>query len=145
MGKIVLKDSLPIINHTINEILDDEVCDFDVELILNNSNELEILMKRDEIYSKIKGASGFESFAVSLALRVVFSRLSTLPKPNFMIFDEILGGKVAAENLDKVQLVFEKIKKYYNTIFFITHDERTKDWCDKTITIKKKDNISYIN
>lgn len=145
VGKIVLKDSLPIINHTINEILDDEVCDFDVELILNNSNELEILMKRDEIYSKIKGASGFESFAVSLALRVVFSRLSTLPKPNFMIFDEILGGKVAAENLDKVQLVFEKIKKYYNTIFFITHDERTKDWCDKTITIKKKDNISYIN
>lgn len=145
VGKIVLKDSLPIINHTINEILDDEVCDFDVELILNNSNELEILMKRDGIYSKIKGASGFESFAVSLGLRVVFSRLSTLPKPNFMIFDEILGGKVAAENLDKVQLVFEKIKKYYNTIFFITHDERTKDWCDKTITIKKKDNISYIN
>lgn len=58
VGKIVLKDSLPIINHTINEILDDDVCDFEVELTLNNSNEVEILMLRDGVYSKIKGAAG---------------------------------------------------------------------------------------
>ena len=54
----------------------------------------------------LKSGSGLETTLASLALRCVLGRISTLPKPNIIVFDEILG-KVANINLDYVKIFFD--------------------------------------
>jgi ABC-type lipoprotein export system ATPase subunit len=63
--------------------------------------------------------------------------------PNFITFDEVLG-KVAADNLDNIRLLFDKIKDMYEIVFLITHNDVVKDWSNKILTIIKDDNISKI-
>jgi DNA repair exonuclease SbcCD ATPase subunit len=85
-----------------------------------------------------------EKTAASLALRAVLGKLSTLPMPNFITFDEVLG-KIAPENLEKLKTLFDKIKDMYDIVFFITHNDLVKDWGDNVITVvKNKENISKI-
>ena len=78
-----------------------------------------------------------------MALRCVLGRISTLPKPNIIVFDEVLG-KVANINLDYVKVFFDKIKKMYEIILLITHNPITQDWADKIITIEKNNDISSL-
>ena len=92
---------------------------------------------------KLKSGSGLELTIASLALRCVLGRISTLPKPNVIVFDEVLG-KVADVNLDYVKTFFDKIKTMYDIILFITHNPLAQDWADKIITVVKKDNISTL-
>jgi ABC-type lipoprotein export system ATPase subunit len=74
----------------------------------------------------------------------VLGRISTLPKPNVIVFDEILGT-IADVNLDNVKLLFDKLKTMYDIILFITHNPLAQDWADKIITVVKKDDISSLN
>jgi ABC-type lipoprotein export system ATPase subunit len=73
----------------------------------------------------------------------VLGRISTLPKPNIIVFDEVLG-KVANVNLDQVKIFFDKIKKMYETIFLISHNLIVQDWADKIITIEKNNDVSSL-
>ena len=69
----------------------DEVCDFDVQLNMNNKNEVEFLSIKNDTIKKLKSGSGLETTLASLSLRCVLVRISTLPKPNIIVFDEVLG------------------------------------------------------
>ena len=71
-------------------------------------------------------------------------RISTLPKPNIIVFDEVLG-KIANINLDYVKIFFDKIKSMYEIILLITHNPITQDWADKIITIEKNNDISTLH
>lgn len=143
ISKLVLRSVLPIVNSELARLLD-EVCDFEVELIINSKNEVEYLLIKDGVEKLLKSGSGFETTVSSLALRCVLGKLSHLPMPNFITFDEVLG-KVSNENMSKVQPMFEKIRTMFDIVFLITHDDMVKDWGDNIITVKKTDNISKIH
>ena len=143
ISKLVLRSVLPLINSELHRLLEDTT-DFEVELSMNEKNEVEFSLIRDGVSNYLKAGSGFEKTAASLALRCVLTRVSNLPKPNFIVFDEVLG-KVAAENYDNMKIVFDKIKDMYDTIFLISHIDTIKDWGTNIITIKKENNISKIN
>jgi DNA repair exonuclease SbcCD ATPase subunit len=143
ISKMVLSSVIPIINYELQRLLDD-VCDFEVELNINDKNEVEFLMIKSGVTKKLKSGSGLESTIASLALRCVLGRISTLPKPNVIVFDEILGT-IADVNLDNVKLLFDKLKTMYDIILFITHNPVAQDWADKIITVVKKDDISTLN
>jgi DNA repair exonuclease SbcCD ATPase subunit len=142
ISKLVLSSVIPIINHELGRLLD-EVCDFDVELEINDKNEVDFLIIKNDKVKKLKTGSGLETTLASLALRSVLGRISTLPKPNIIVFDEILG-KVANINLDQVKIFFDKIKKMYEIIFLISHNPIVQDWADKIITIEKNNDISSL-
>jgi DNA repair exonuclease SbcCD ATPase subunit len=142
ISKLVLSSVIPIINHELGRLLD-EVCDFDVELEINDKNEVDFLIIKNDKIKKLKTGSGLETTLASLALRSVLGRISTLPKPNIIVFDEILG-KVANINLDQVKIFFDKIKKMYEIIFLISHNPIVQDWADKIITIEKNNDISSL-
>jgi len=142
ISKLVLRSVLPIINFELHRLLD-EVVDFELELEMNTKNEVDFIIVKDGIRKSLKSGSGLEKTASSLALRCVLSRISNLPKPNFIGFDEILG-KVANENLDYMKLLFDKIRDMYDIVLLITHNPITRDWADNIITIEKVDNISTI-
>ena len=142
VSKLVLSSVIPIINYELIRLLD-EVCDFEVELEINDKNEVDFNIIKNNITKKLKSGSGLETTLSSLALRCVLGRISTLPKPNIIVFDEVLG-KVANINLDYVKIFFDKIKKMYEIILLITHNPITQDWADKIITIEKNNDISTL-
>ena len=142
ISKLVLSSVIPIINYELARLLD-EVCDFDIELEMNNKNEVDFNIIKKNVTKKLKSGSGLETTLASLALRCVLGRISTLPKPNIIVFDEVLG-KVANINLDYVKIFFDKIKKMYEVILLITHNPITQDWADKSITIEKNNDISSL-
>tara|TARA_R110000782_G_scaffold21299_1_gene57343 strand:- start:33012 stop:35372 length:2361 start_codon:yes stop_codon:yes gene_type:complete len=142
ISKLVLRSVLPIINSEVSRLLED-VVDFEVEIFIDEKNNLQFLMVKDGVSKLLKSGSGFEKTASSLALRCVLGKLSTLPMPNFITFDEILG-KVAPDNLEKLKTLFDKIKDMYDIVFFITHNDLVKDWADTLVTIIKENNISRI-
>ena len=144
ISKLVLRSVLPIINSEVQRLLD-EVVDFDVEIFINEKNDVQFLLVKDEVSKLLKSGSGLEKTAASLALRAVLGKLSTLPMPNFITFDEVLG-KVAPENLEKLKTLFDKIKDMYEIVFFITHNDLVKDWGDNVVTVVKgNNNISKIS
>jgi DNA repair exonuclease SbcCD ATPase subunit len=73
----------------------------------------------------------------------VLGKVSTLPKPNIIVLDEVLG-KVADENLSLMKPFFEKIKSSFDIILLITHRELVKDWADHILMIKKENDVSSI-
>jgi DNA repair exonuclease SbcCD ATPase subunit len=143
ISKLVLRSVLPIINSEVQRLLED-VCDFEVEIFIDDKNDVQFLMNKDEVPKQLKSASGFEKTAASLALRAVLGKMSTLPMPNFITFDEVLG-KVAAENLEKTKNLFDKIKDMYEIVFLITHNDLVKDWSNNIVTVTKENNISKVS
>jgi DNA repair exonuclease SbcCD ATPase subunit len=142
ISKLVLSSVIPIINHELNRLLD-EVCDFEIQLEINDKNEVDFLIIKDNVINKLRTGSGLETTLASLALRSVLGRISTLPKPNIIVFDEVLG-KVANINLEQVKIFFDKLKKMYEIIFLISHNPIVQDWADKIITVEKNNDISSL-
>lgn len=142
ISKMVLRKTLPIINSQVSSLLND-VCDFDVEIIMNDKNEIIFQLVKDGIRSDLTSGSGFEKTASALALRCVLGNISTLPRCNGIILDEI-WGRVAKENYDNMKKVLDRITNYYDYVLIISHLDEIKDYCSKIITVKKENNISSI-
>jgi hypothetical protein len=53
-------------------------------------------------------------------------------------------GKVAAENIEKLKTLFDKIKDMYDIVFLITHNDLVKDWSNNNICVIKENNFSRI-
>ena len=106
--KLVLRSILPILNSEVQRLLDD-ICDFEVEIFMDDKNDVRYLLVKDGVEKPLKSASGLERTISSLAIRVVLGKMSALPMPNFITFDEILG-RVASENVMKLEPLFDKIK-----------------------------------
>ena len=111
--KMVLRKTLPIINARLAQMLDD-VCDFDVEVMMNNKNEVMFYLVKDGVYSDLSSGSGFELTASGIALRAVLSEMSTIPKCDILTYDEV-WGRVAKDNLENMRKLLEKISEKYST------------------------------
>ena len=142
ISKMVFRKALPIINAKLSELLSD-VCDFDVEVGINMKNDVMFYLIKDGVKSDLLSASGFEKTVASLALRSVLAELSTIPKMSSIIIDEIYG-RTSRDNYDNLMNLLRKICKNYSYMFFITHNEEIKAYCDTEIVVEKKDNISRL-
>lgn len=144
--KMIMKSVMPLINSELDRLLVD-TAPFKLEVDINDKKEVEFLVSKEFNGNFIKyplsECSGFEKTVSALALRCVMSKISCLPKPNLVVFDEIFG-KVANENLELIGNFFQKCSEMFPNIFLITHNQLIKDWSNKIITIKKKNNISSL-
>ena len=140
--KMVLRKTLPIINARLSQMLND-ICDFDVEVTIDEKNDVKFLLLKDGKYSNLHGASGFELTASALALRAVLADLSTIPRNSYLVYDEVMG-RVSSENYDNIKILLERISKGYETVLFITHNSEIKDWFDNTVVVRKENNISKL-
>ena len=142
ISKMVLRNTLPIINSELNRLLGD-VTDFRVEVVMNEKNDVDFLLIRNETVTRLSAASGLEKTQSALALRVVLGKMSKLSRPPFILLDEVLGT-VASENYDDMRKLYNKITEYYDFILHITHINEIADWHDSIVTVQKIDNISSI-
>jgi len=144
ISKVILRNMIPLLNQELHRLLADS-CNFAVELNINDKNELEFLMIDNEtrVVKPLASGSGYEKTIASLAIRSVLTKVSSLPKPNIVIMDEIFKG-VANANLELIGEFFKKIKNYFEHIFVISHNPLIRNWSDNLIMIKKDDNVSSI-
>jgi DNA repair exonuclease SbcCD ATPase subunit len=145
--KMIMKSVMPLINSELDRLLID-TAPFKLEVDINDKKEVEFLITKENekgelVKYPVNECSGFEKTVSSLALRCVMSKISCLPKPNIIVFDEVFG-KVANTNLELVGNFFQKCSEMFPNIFLITHNEIIKDWATKIITINKKNNISSL-
>ena len=143
ISKMVLRKTLPIINAQITNLLCD-VCDFNVEITITDKNDIMFYLVKDGIKSDLTSGSGFERTAAALALRTVLGNISSLPKINFLIADEVMG-RVAKENYDNMKTLYEKMLVNYDFIIQISHLDEIKDWHNHIVTVTKTNNVSKIN
>ena len=138
ISKMVLRNTLPIINNELNRLLGD-VSDFKVEIVMNDKNDVDFLLIRDEVVTKLSAASGLEKTQAALALRVILGNMSKVSRPPFILLDEVLGT-VAKENYDDMKRLYDKIVEYYKFVLHICHIDL--DWYNgNIITVKKENNI----
>lgn len=142
VSKMVLRKALPIINARLKDMLSD-ICDFTVEVMINQRNDVMFYLVKDGVYSDLSSGSGFELTASALALRAVLADMSTITRCSILILDEI-WGRVAKSNHENMRNLIEKISKGYSSIFLITHLDEVKDWCNTNIVVKKENNVSRI-
>tara|TARA_R100000908_G_scaffold23482_1_gene9507 strand:+ start:14426 stop:16804 length:2379 start_codon:yes stop_codon:yes gene_type:complete len=143
ISKLVLRSVLPIINGELQRLLED-ITDFDVEVFIDDKNEVRYLLVKDGVEKALKSGSGFELTTASIALRCVLGKMSSLPTPNFITFDEVMG-RVAPVNIPNMKPLFERISDMFDIVFFITQNEIVKDWADNIISIEKVNNISKLS
>jgi len=144
ISKTILKRMIPLLNMELSHLLDDS-CYFKLEVSMNKRNELEFMMIDSDtrVIKPLASGSGYEKTIASLALRSVLTKVSSLPKPNIVVMDEVFG-KIADENLEMVGEFFKKIKKYFEHIFVISHNPLVRNWSDNLLMIEKEENISTI-
>ena len=138
-----MRKTLPIINAQIARLLNG-VCDFDVEVVIDDKNDVAFNLVRNNTITNLASGSGFEQTAAALALRVVLGNISTLSRPSILLLDEVLGG-VAQENYENIKLLFDRIIKDYSAVLHITHLNQIIDWHSSIVTITKKNHISSIS
>ena len=145
ISKVILKNMVPLINQELYRLLVDS-CHFILELNINERNEVEFIMIDTEtrIVKPLTSGSGYERTISSLALRSVLTKISSLPKPNIVVMDEVFG-KIADENLEMVGEFFKKIKDYFEHIFVISHNPLIRNWSDNLVMVKKENNISSVD
>jgi DNA repair exonuclease SbcCD ATPase subunit len=145
ISKLIMKNMIPLLNQELYRLLVDS-CHFILELNVNDKNEVEFLMIDTEtrVVKPLNSGSGYEKTISSLALRSVLTKISSLPKPNIVVMDEVFG-KIADENLEMVGEFFKKIKDYFEHIIVISHNPLIRNWSDNIIMIKKEENISSID
>ena len=143
ISKMVLRETLPLINGELKRLLTD-VCDFDVEVVIDERNDVAFNLVRNGVITNLASGSGFEQTAAALALRVVLGNISALSRPSLLLLDEVLGG-VAQENYENIKLLFDRIIKDYSAVLHITHLNQIIDWHSSIVTITKKNHISSIS
>jgi exonuclease SbcC len=87
--------------------------------------------------------SGFEKFALSLAIRVALINISNLPKMPGLVIDEGFGV-LDADNLSQMESLFSYLKSRFDFIIIISHLEALRDIVDSHIEVKKENGFSKV-
>ncbi len=139
----VIKNKLPIINEEINKILAN-VVEFEIYMI-NEDDKLDIMIKHPKHDPRpLEMGSGAEKSLASIAIRLAFLQVTSLPKPQFLILDEP-GTSLDPDNLSGFIRILDLIKSYFKTVILISHLDILKDAVDMQIVIDRKGDFAYIN
>jgi len=138
----VITATVPEIQNEVNNILS-QITDFTSLFETDGKNIIPYIVYDDKKWL-MSLTSGFEKFALSLAIRVALINISNLPRPNFLIIDEGFGV-LDAENLSSMQTLFSYLKTNFDFIMIVSHLESLRDIVDKHIEITKDNGFSKVN
>jgi len=139
----IIKRRLPYINQEIAKILTN-IVEFEV-FITNNEDKLDIFIKHAKHDPRpLEMGSGAEKTIASMAIRLAFLTVSSLPKSDLFILDEP-GTALDEENMEGFVRILDMIKGYFKTVLLISHLDNLKDCVDMQINIERKDGYAHVN
>ena len=137
----VITATVPEIQNEVNNILS-QITDFTSLFETDGKNIIPYIVYNDKKWL-MSLTSGFEKFALSLAIRVALINISNLPRPNFLIIDEGFGV-LDAENLASMQTLFSYLKTNFDFIMIVSHLESLRDIVDTHVEIIKDNGFSKV-
>lgn len=146
IAKTIMRNAIPVLNIELKKFLSDSA-EFTVEIEINiKNNEVEFWLVDNEtgLKAPMLSGSGYERTIGSLAIRIVNSKVNTLPKPSLLLIDEIFST-VDNENLELVKMFIDKVASTIDNVIIITHNELVKEWADHIVTVTKNNHISKVN
>ena len=139
----IIKERLPYINQEISKILTN-IVEFEV-FISNNEDKLDIFIKHPSHDPRpLEMGSGAEKTIASMAIRLAFLTVSSLPKSDLFILDEP-GTALDEENMEGFVRILDMVKGYFKTVLLISHLDSLKDCVDMQINIEKKNGYAHVN
>ena len=130
----IMMSQLPAINEEVAKILQG-VTGFTVELEADTtSNAMDIYINYGDSRRVIECASGMEKMMASLAIRVAFINISSLPRTDILIIDEGFGA-LDDTNIECCSRLLESLKKWFKNILVISHVDAIKDAVDNVLDI----------
>ncbi len=139
----IIKNRLPIINEEIAKILTG-IVDFEI-FIMNDDKKLDIFIKHPKFEPRLlEMGSGAEKTIASMAIRLAFLSVSSLPKPDIFIMDEP-GTALDENNMEGFVRIIDMVKSYFKTVILISHLDTLKDAVDTQIMINKKKGFAHVS
>ena len=139
----VIKRRLPFINEEISKILTN-IVEFEV-FITNNEDKLDIFIKHPKHDPRpLEMGSGAEKTIASMAIRLAFLTVSSLPKSDLFILDEP-GTALDEENMEGFVRILDMVKGYFKTVILISHLDSLKDCVDMQINIERDQGFASVN
>lgn len=139
----VIKEKLPVINAEINKILAN-VVDFQI-FLTNEEDKLDIMIKHPKYDARpLEMGSGAEKSLASIAIRLAFLNVTSLPKTSIFVLDEP-GTALDNDNLAGFIRILELIKGYFKTVLLISHLDVLKDAVDMQINIDRQGGFALVN
>jgi len=139
----IIRKRLPLINEEIAKVLSN-VVDFEITL-QNEDKKLEIFIKHPKYDARpLEMGSGAEKTIASMAIRLAFLNVSSMPKPDLIVLDEP-GTALDEENMQGFIVILDILKSFYKTVLLISHLESLKDSVDSQITIDKVKGYPNVN
>jgi len=138
----IIKERLPIINQEIAKILTN-VVEFEI-FIKNEDKKLDIFIKHPKHDPRpLEMGSGAEKTIASMAIRLAFLTVTSLPKSDLFILDEP-GTALDEENMEGFVRILDMVKNYFKTVILISHLDSLKDCVDMEINIEKHNGYAQV-
>jgi len=139
----IIKERLPIINQEIAKILTN-IVEFEI-FIKNDDKKLDVFIKHPQHDPRpLEMGSGAEKTIASMAIRLAFLTVSSLPKSDLFILDEP-GTALDEENMEGFVRILDMVKGYFKTVVLISHLDNLKDCVDLQINIERKNGYAQVN
>jgi len=145
ISKRIISKNLNIINQELKKILSNSV-NFEIELqSTDDGKAIEIYFRHQRNKPRrIELTSGAEKVLAAVALRAALVFMTTLPKPNIFILDEV--SFLDNEYLNSFVNVLNYLKQMFDAVYIVTHINELKSACDVSIEIARDaDGYSKIN
>jgi DNA repair exonuclease SbcCD ATPase subunit/predicted MPP superfamily phosphohydrolase len=143
MDNLLTKKVIPNICSDVNNILSHYV-NFKINMEYKEKKVIVYKKDPDGSLSHILKSSGYQETMINIALRLLINNINKLVKTNFYVMDESLAS-ADTENTLKFQNLFEYMKKMFDFVIIISHDDQIKDFCDMDLIINSNNGFSCIN
>ena len=138
------KQGIEMLEETINQLLWN-MTKFKIQIKCIDTS-IEFLKKEHSRSISIDNCSGFEKFAISLAIRITLAQKLSFNSMDSLIIDEGFGV-FDTDNLKKLPDMLDPLKELFNKIFIITHIDALQSLIKHKIRITNNKNgiptISY--
>jgi DNA repair exonuclease SbcCD ATPase subunit len=137
----VISVTVPEVEREVNSILS-QISSFTAKFETDGKNIVPYIVYDDKKWL-MSLTSGFEKFALTIAIRVALINISNLPKMNGIIIDEGFGV-LDSENLSSMHQLFVYLKSSFDFVIIISHLDALRDMVDKHMEIVKDDGFSKL-
>lgn len=80
---------------------------------------------------------GMEGFMVDAALKIVFARISRIPRPDLFIIDEGISA-LDKKNMENLDQLFQFLETFFSHVFIISHVKQVQDFVRHTLMVQKE-------
>ena len=131
----IVKNNLQRINEEISRILSEDI-PFEIWLA-DDDKEINVYLQDERRKPRqIELCSGMEKTVAAIAVRAALISITSLPVSNVFVLDESFTS-LDVEYMDALGRVLSGLRKIFDTVLIICHNEYVKDLCDHIVMVEK--------